>query len=133
MSYAPILRQPDDPQPHEAPGVDWLSLGCGIANPYVMRLDVNEGHMGTVIRHVPNTEYVRWMEVAAVSHAASLGFTPEWHKANDVLWFVRKHEIDFLGEIFEGDVILIATWVDQMEKTRSHRRYLAWRLRSQLG
>ncbi|MFG0329332.1 MAG: acyl-CoA thioesterase [Phycisphaerales bacterium] len=127
MSVYRTAGPPTDPIPVEFPEVDWKAVGCDIARPFTLGLEVNESHMGRAIRHVPNVEYVRWMEIAAVSHSAALGYTRDYHKENGVMWFVRRHEIDYLGEVFEGDTIAIATWVSRMEKSRSHREYLVYR------
>lgn len=117
---------PPDPQPDPSARFDLGAFGIDPLPPapFFLRLHIGEAHIGQVIRHVPNTEYVRWLEAMAVAHSASLGYTAKWHHQRGILWFVRRHEIDYLAEVFEGDVLSMATWVAGMEKARSHRRYL---------
>jgi acyl-CoA thioester hydrolase len=40
------------------------------------------------------------------------------------MWFVARHEIDYLAEAFPDDELIIATWVRDMRKVKSWRDYL---------
>ncbi len=71
--------------------------------------------------------YVEWCEAMAIAHSASLGYTHRWHRDHDYIWFVRRHEFDYLAETREGDELVMGTWVAQMEKSRSHRHYVIYR------
>jgi acyl-CoA thioester hydrolase len=33
------------------------------------------------------------------------------------MWFVARHEIDYLGEAFVGDEVLVATWLESLGRT----------------
>jgi acyl-CoA thioester hydrolase len=33
------------------------------------------------------------------------------------MWFVARHEIDYLGESFVGDALVIATWIEKLGRT----------------
>lgn len=119
------------PQPAPAPveGIDWLALGSPRPDPFTLRLIVGPAHLSRVIPHVPNTTFVQWLESMAVAHSASLGFDEAWHRQRDMIWFVRRHEIDYLAEVLEGDDLAMATWVEGFNKTSSPRRYLIYRPR----
>lgn len=124
-------RMESAPQPAPAPveGIDWLALGSPRPDPFTLRLTVGPAHISRVIPHVPNTTFVQWLESMAVAHSASLGFDEAWHRQRDLIWFVRRHEIDYLAEVLEGDDLVMATWVEGFNKTSSPRRYLIYRPR----
>jgi acyl-CoA thioester hydrolase len=43
-------------------------------------------------------------------------------KNRDVLWVVRKHEIEYFHPSYKGDVLSLSTWVEKMEGLSSFRR-----------
>jgi acyl-CoA thioester hydrolase len=61
-----------------------------------------------VMGHVNNAVWVQWMEALATAHweAAAL---PE-HQANYV-WVVTRHEIDYRGNIAEGESVSAETFI----------------------
>jgi acyl-CoA thioester hydrolase len=76
-----------------------------------------------VIEHASNVEYVRWLDRAAELHSDSLGCTRAALLERGQMWFVARHEIDYLAEAWLGDELLIATWVRDMRRVRSWRAY----------
>ncbi|MCI0365100.1 MAG: acyl-CoA thioesterase [Phycisphaerales bacterium] len=80
--------------------------------------------MSNVVDHVSNIEYVRWLDRAAELHADSLGYTRSWLLKNGIMWFVARHEIDYLAEAHSNDELVIATWVRTIGKVKSWRDYL---------
>ena len=123
------LVNPTDPTPGPAPeGWDWSAWDLPVPHPFTMRLSVDHSHMGSIIRHVPNVEYVRWFEVLAVAHSDALGFTETWYRKHNLIWFVKRHEIDYKAEVREGDDLVLATWVEGFEKARSQRGYFIARI-----
>jgi len=132
-SIAPVLTNPADPVPvshTDDPDVriDWHRLGVPASvSPFLMQLRVDDSHMGFIIDHVPNTEYVRWFEILATAHATQLGFTEEWYRKRNRIWFVRRTEIDYLAEVCCGDRLVMATWIESFDKISSTRRYLIHR------
>ncbi len=85
--------------------------------------------LGTVIEHVSNIEYVRWLDRAAELHADSLGYTRHLMLKAGLMWFVARHEIDYLAECWLDDELVIATWVRDFHKVRSWRDYVIVRPR----
>lgn len=118
---------PTNPVPARVTDIDWSLLDVPHPDPFTMTMRVDASHMGIRIKHVPNTEYVRWMEALAVAHSDALGYSQEWHEEHGLIWFVRRHEIDYLAEVFEDDELVMATWVEDMVKARSYRRYVVYR------
>jgi acyl-CoA thioester hydrolase len=73
-------------------------------------------------RHVNNVQFVQWMQEAAVRHYGSLGGIP-LTQAIGATWVVRSHNIQYLRPVFAGDRIEVRTWVVDIRRVRSLRRY----------
>jgi acyl-CoA thioester hydrolase len=71
--------------------------------------------------HVNNVVYVQWMQDIAVEHYASLGGIEA--QGPDATWVVRQHSIEYLLQAFEGEEIEVRTWVEDLRKVRSLRKY----------
>ena len=73
--------------------------------------------------HVNNLRYLEWMINAAVKHSESLGFNPETYKKIGSTWFVKSHYIEYKLPAFLGDELVIKTWIDEVKKITSKRKY----------
>ena len=71
--------------------------------------------------HVNNVAYVQWMQDVAVEHYASIGGIEA--QGPDATWVVREHRIEYLLPAFEGEEIVIRTWVENLRRVRSLRKY----------
>lgn len=58
--------------------------------------------------HVNNAVWVRWIQELAVAHWESIAL-PE-HRAAHV-WVVTRHEVDYRGNVAEGESVTGETWV----------------------
>lgn len=92
--------------------------------PFLCDIEIRSHQVGNVIEHVSNIEYVRWLDRAAELHADSLGYSRTWLVENGIMWFVARHEIDYLAEAWLGDELVIATWVRDIRKVKSWREYI---------
>jgi acyl-CoA thioester hydrolase len=72
--------------------------------------------------HVNNVNYVQWMQDVAVRHFEFIGGTLPMHAAG-ATWVVRSHMIEYLSPAFAGDRIEVCTWVANIRRVRSLRRY----------
>ncbi len=72
--------------------------------------------------HVNNVHYIQWMQDAAVRHYASIGGV-ELAQAAGATWVVRSHHVEYFRPAFAGDQIEVRTWVANMRRVRSLRRY----------
>jgi acyl-CoA thioester hydrolase len=95
--------------------------------PFLVDLTVIDDELSNVIDHVSNVEYVRWLDRAAELHADSIGDTRRRLLEQGLMWFVARHEIDYLAEAHLGDELLIATWVRDMKRIRSWRETIILR------
>ena len=71
--------------------------------------------------HVNNVAYVQWMQDIAVEHYASIGGLEA--QGADVTWVVREHKLEYLLPAFAGEEIEIKTWVENIRRVRSLRKY----------
>ncbi len=72
--------------------------------------------------HVNNVHYVQWMQDVAVRHYEFIGGVP-LTQALGATWVVREHHIQYLSPAFLGDEIEVRTWVVDLRRVRSLRRY----------
>jgi len=72
--------------------------------------------------HVNNVQFVQWMQDAAVQHYESIGGVPPT-LALGATWVVRAHSIEYLRPVYAGERIEVRTWVVNVRRVRSLRRY----------
>lgn len=58
--------------------------------------------------HVNNAVWVRWVQDLATAHWTAAA-TPAQQAA--YVWVVVRHEVDYLGNVKEGDTVIGRTWV----------------------
>lgn len=95
--------------------------------PFRVDLTVAAHHLGAVVKHVSNVEYVRWLDLAAERHADALGYTRARMLDEGRMWFVSRHEVDYLAETWLDDELHIYTWVADVARVRSWREYVIHR------
>jgi acyl-CoA thioester hydrolase len=61
------------------------------------------------------------MQDIAVEHYASIGGIEA--QGSDATWFVREHKVEYLLPAFAGEEIEIKTWVENIRRVRSLRKY----------
>lgn len=71
--------------------------------------------------HVNNVAYVQWMQDIAVEHYASIGGIEA--QGPDATWVIREHRIEYFLPAFEGEQIEVRTWVEDVRRVRSLRKY----------
>lgn len=73
--------------------------------------------------HAGNFHYIKWMQHAAIAHSTANGWSPGRYDKLGAGWVVRSHNITYLKPAFEGDAVVIRTWVANMKPATSLRRY----------
>ena len=71
--------------------------------------------------HVNNVTYVQWMQDIAVEHYTAIGGIEA--QGPDATWVVREHKIEYLLPAFVNEEIEIRTWVENIRRVRSLRKY----------
>ena len=86
-------------------------------------LRVSAADLDGMIRHVNNLVYLKWMQSAAVAHSAAQGWPAERYQELGAGWVVRSHHIEYLQAAFADDEIVVRTWVANLKKVTSLRRF----------
>ena len=73
--------------------------------------------------HAGNIHYIRWMQDAAVAHSEALGWPLERFLVLGAGWVVRSHQVTYLRQALEREVIEVQTWVANMRRSTSLRKY----------
>lgn len=120
--HRPGLRSLD---PGTRPDLRWVEIAH--ANPFIASIYVGDDDLSDVVAHVNNIEIVRWLDRVAEMHADSVGYTRARMLSDGVMWFVARHEIDYLAESWPGDELVIATWVRDMSRVKSWRDTIVMR------
>ena len=71
--------------------------------------------------HVNNVAYVQWMQDIAVEHYSSIGGAIA--QGPDATWVVREHRIEYLLPAFADEEVEVKTWVENIRRVRSLRKY----------
>lgn len=101
--------------------------------PFVAELTVDASHLSRLVPHANNVEYLRWVDRIAELHADALGHTRAALLADGRCFFVARHELDYLAECWEGERLLLATWVRSMRRTTSWRETVILRPEAETG
>ena len=81
-----------------------------------MSTDIDE------LGHVSNLVYVRWILDVAMGHSRSLGWDHAHYIAYGAVFVVRRHEIDYVAQVREGEQLVGETWVDDWRPASCIRR-----------
>lgn len=73
--------------------------------------------------HVNNVSYVQWMQDTAIKHTQSVQ-ADQIAARLSTMWVVRRHEIEYLRQVFLGDELQIETYIDEIQRATSVRRYV---------
>lgn len=71
--------------------------------------------------HVNNVAYIQWMQDIAVEHYAHIGGIEA--QGPGATWVVREHKVEYLFPAFKGEEIQMRTWVENIRRVRSLRKY----------
>ena len=70
------------------------------------------------LNHVNNIVYLRYVQEAASAHWTS---SVSAENVAQIIWVVRRHEIDYLKPAFLNDDLIVKTWVDNFNGVTSDR------------
>jgi acyl-CoA thioester hydrolase len=90
--------------------------------PFEIDLEVEEGHID-VVGHVGNRVFLDWLLEAAEAHSVAVGLSWERYRELGGVFVVRRHEIDYLGPAFQGDALVVRTWITRTTRVSSLRSY----------
>jgi acyl-CoA thioester hydrolase len=78
---------------------------------------VGAEEVSALVPHANNIVILGWIDRIAELHGAHAGAARETVAREGRMWFVARHEIDYLGESFVGDELVIATWIEKLGRT----------------
>lgn len=91
--------------------------------PYITRVKVQNSDLDG-LGHANNACYVNWCERSAWRHSESLGLTLAHYHRLDRAVVIQKAGYDYYRPAFEGDELLVATWLTYCDdKLRIERRF----------
>lgn len=79
--------------------------------------------------HVNNVTYLSWMIEAATAHSDSVGSGYEKCLELGGTWVAKSHNIEYKKPAFENDELEMKTWIEDIGKILSTRRYEITRLK----
>jgi acyl-CoA thioester hydrolase len=71
--------------------------------------------------HANNVTFLQWMQDIAIEHYSSLGGL-EAQKPFGT-WFIREHKVEYVSPAFSGEEIEVRTWVENIRRVQSQRKY----------
>ena len=74
---------------------------------YTVEITAGPEHIDE-LGHVNNAVWVKWIQDVAVAHWAAIA--PPAHR-EAYIWVVTRHEIDYRGNVAEGETVVGETWV----------------------
>lgn len=77
--------------------------------------------------HVHNLRYLQWTLWAAGAHTTDLGWDSKSELAKGFGWVVRSHDVTYRAAAIRGDEIVVRTWVSEIAKFASRRKYAVCR------
>ncbi|KAA5540424.1 acyl-CoA thioesterase [Roseiconus nitratireducens] len=78
-------------------------------------------------QHVHNLRYLQWSLWAAARHTEALGWDAKAGLQRGVGWVVREHRIQYRAAAVAGDEVIVRTWVHDLQRFASRRKYLVCR------
>jgi acyl-CoA thioester hydrolase len=97
------------------------AAGVSHPRPFLAHVMVEPRDLSATIDHVNNVQYLVWVDRAAELHAETFGCSRAEMKAMGMMWFVVRHEINYRAEAWQGDRLIVATWVATLERFKSRR------------
>ena len=74
-----------------------------------------------VLGHVNNAVWVKWIQDVAVAHWDTIA--PPEHRER-YIWVVTRHEIDYRGNVAEGETVTAETWVGEPPRGARFDRHM---------
>jgi acyl-CoA thioester hydrolase len=72
--------------------------------------------------HVSNLVYIRWILDVATAHSYALGWDHVRYREHGAVFVVRRHEVDYVAQVREGETLVGETWVEEWRPASCIRR-----------
>ena len=84
-------------------------------DPFTLELTVQPEDIDG-LGHANNAVYVSWLERCAWRHSQRLGLDLAEYRRLDRAMAVVRHEIDYLASAYEGDELVMGTWIVEWDR-----------------
>lgn len=84
-----------------------------------------------VLGHVNNVVYVEWMQQIALAHCEHLGLGLQQYLELKHAMVAVEHHVQYRKAALEHDVLVLRTWIDDLNALYVSRRYAFYRPRDQ--
>lgn len=88
---------------------------------YVYKFSVADSDIDA-LGHANNVSFVRWINEAAIAHSTHVGFGIARCLRDELVWVVRRHDVEYLRPAFAGEQIEATTWPESWSGASSLRR-----------
>jgi acyl-CoA thioester hydrolase len=88
---------------------------------FSLRFRVETQHIDE-LGHAGNVTWVKWVNDVAIAHSTSVGLTAAAYQTRGIVWVVRKHLVEYLGQALEGEELEATTWIAEVRGATSLRR-----------
>lgn len=78
---------------------------------------VRPDETSALVPHANNVVILGWIDLVASWHGDAAGASRAALAADGRMWFVARHEIDYLGEAFVDDHLQFVTWIEKLGRT----------------
>jgi acyl-CoA thioester hydrolase len=78
--------------------------------------------------HLNNFYYVKWMQESGIEHSKANGITLKTYERLQATWFAKSHYIEYKAPAYLGDEIRVKTWISEIGKIKSKRKYEFYRI-----
>ena len=75
------------------------------------------------LQHANNAAYVNWMQAAAIAHSSAQGWPSQRYWDASYAWVARSHKIEYLQPDHQDETLVVRTWVADMQRVSSLRKY----------
>ena len=93
----------------------------GLPDPFLMNITVQANETDR-LGHTNNQVYLKWLEQISWQHIESLGMDWPMHERLSRAMAITRTEIDYLAASYEGDELVLATWISASDQRLTSSR-----------
>lgn len=82
--------------------------------------------------HLNNVVYIQWMQDVAIMHSSTLGWDAKKYATNQCSWVAKTHFVDYIRPAFLRETLTVKTWIDNIKRCSSVRKYAFYNSESKL-
>jgi len=90
--------------------------------PFILEVDVGDQDIDA-LGHATHSVYVKWLERCTWAHSWELGITLADYQRLDRGIAVLRNEVDYLASAYQGERLLIATWIVSVQRIKLVRHF----------